>query len=82
MSVRLEGSPTKYASAVAYRIDEGHANPRAAWVAMGSPPHPTADQTAALLEASTVAATKVTPQPDGSFSVVMPPNSAVLLSFR
>ena len=44
--------PTQYASCVAYRIDHDHAHAKMAWVAMGSPPKPTAAQTAELIKAS------------------------------
>ena len=67
-----------------HRIDEMHANPRAAWVAMGSPRAPSASQIAALIEASEVRPEAVAFDTAGAVTVVsvhMTPNSAVCLDF-
>jgi hypothetical protein len=45
------GTPT-LADATVRRIDEGHANPLSAWIAMGAPDYTSAAQNAALLNAS------------------------------
>lgn len=47
---------------------------------MGAPPKPTAEQAAALVKASSVVPSDALANPDGTFTVEMPPNSAVLLA--
>ncbi len=50
VGLALAGLPESVTRALvtAYRIDETHSNAYTVWKAMGSPPHPTAEQTAAL----------------------------------
>ena len=70
------------ATVPAYFIDEGNANPLAAWVAMGSPAVPSSEQLKALMAASEVhpVEVQVTAGQRGSeATVLMTPNSAVLL---
>lgn len=68
------------ATAVQYRVDNDHANPRAAWKTMGSPAKPSASQIKDLIEASEAVGT-ATKVANGSCTVVLPPNSAVVLVF-
>ena len=67
--------------ATEYRIDEDHANPLAAWEAMGSPDEPSAAQLEALVAASVVAPAALEVAVDGSVAVAMGPNSAVVVVF-
>jgi hypothetical protein len=53
ISVKLSAPMVEQlAHATVRRIDETHANPLAAWIAMGAPDYTTAEQNAALLAAS------------------------------
>ena len=85
-------SSTDAAPAVtAYIIDATHANPLAAWEAMGSPAVPSAAQIKTLIEVSKVVPTTVEAgawqlSADGAtasrnVTVLMVPNSAILLDF-
>lgn len=72
-------------SATILRVDENHANPRAAWEAMGSPTYPTPAQLrqlhdAAELRAETVAL--VTATGSASFEVTMPSQAAAVVRVR
>ena len=49
----------KLATATVRRVDEAHANPLAAWIAMGAPDYTTAAQNAALLTASELVVEKL-----------------------
>ena len=49
----------KLAEATVRRIDETHANPLAAWIAMGAPDYTTSEQNAALLAASQLVVEKL-----------------------
>ena len=81
VTIKLKGAggaaPTK---AMEYRIDEGHANPLAAWQAMGSPDEPTQDQLDKLVAASVVKPAELEVA-DGAITLTMPPNSAVVVEF-
>ena len=81
VTIKLKGAggaaPTK---AMEYRIDEEHANPLAAWQAMGSPDEPTQDQLDQLVKASVVKPTELEVT-DGAVTLTMPPNSAVVVEF-
>ena len=68
-------------TAMEYRIDKDHANAHAHWQAMGSPPKPSPKQVEALIKASQVVPTQVTLATDGSTTVSMGPNSAVVLVY-
>ena len=92
VNVELPLGPSKVTE---YRIDESHANPLAAWEAMGSPDEPTAEQLKQLIDASVVhpeplalhrEAVQGGPHREGAraatvATVTMPPNSAVVLVF-
>ena len=58
MTITLTHSTTQALppSVTAYRIDDGHANPQAAWKKQGSPVYPTVAQLAELDAASKVTA--------------------------
>ena len=64
-----------------YRIDGDHANPLAAWHAMGSPAQPSLEQLALLATAAEAGRRTVPVTAEGTLSVQMPPNSAVVLVF-
>lgn len=72
-------------TATVWRIDEDHANPLAAWKAMGSPAEPSAEQLDALIVASAMhpnlVATKMTSATTVELDIQMPPNAAVLVDF-
>ena len=76
-------------SATEYRIDTTHANPRAAWYAMGSPAVPSETQIAALIAASEVKPAPLAIVYDAASSgggqqrvtVEMEANSAVMVLF-
>jgi len=79
VELRLRLPPGRRAAAAfVSRIDESHANPRAAWQAMGEPEYPSATQVAALQVASVVV-----PEPwplaeeDGlvKIALALPPNA-------
>jgi hypothetical protein len=80
VTVAVKGA-TPPSQATEYRIDEEHANPLAAWQAMGRPNGPSAAQLKVL-----VAASEVTPVPlvlsIGTVTVTMSPNSAVVVVFK
>ena len=63
-----------------FRIDVESANPLGLYHIMGSPAVPTADQRFQLMAASEVQPVPV-PISNGSVTVVMPPNSAVMITF-
>ena len=69
-------------SATEYRIDGDHANPLAAWHAMGSPAQPSPEQLALLATAAEAGRRTVPVTAEGTLSVQMPPNSAVVLVFE
>ena len=80
------GHPADAASATVsvWTIDESHANPLAAWVAMGSPAVPSPEQLKTLMAASKLGPPVQIPvatEDDGvnSATVLMAPNSAVML---
>jgi hypothetical protein len=54
----------KLAVATVRRVDETHANPLAAWIAMGAPDYTTAIQNAALLASSQLVVEKLSDIPD------------------
>ena len=62
------------------RIDEEHANPVAAWRAMGSPAVPSEAQIASLTAASEVRPTSLKVA-DGTVTIDMASNSAVVVVF-
>jgi hypothetical protein len=66
-------------AATVQRIDEDHANPLAAWIAMGTPDYTTAEQNAALLRASTLVVEKLSDVASSvgatSFTFSAPPHS-------
>ena len=78
----VDGKPLK--SCRQQRIDEEHGNPLKAWLAMGSPKAPTADQVKQLQAATSTAADapKLTADNDStSLSIKLPRQSVVLLEF-
>ena len=64
-----------------HRIDDMHANPLGRYHKMGSPARPSAEQRQELLAASAVTPVPVKVSSGGSVTVLMPPNSAVVLTF-
>ena len=80
VTVAVKGGTTP-SQATEYRIDEEHANPLAAWQAMGRPNGPSVAQLKVL-----VAASEVTPVPlavsNGAVAITMGPNSAVAVVFK
>jgi xylan 1,4-beta-xylosidase len=66
----------KVLSMTSYRVDEGNANPRAAWILQGSPIPPSPDQLKALIAASQVNVTKL-PAPASTFTI--PPYGLLVL---
>ena len=64
-----------------YRIDDMHANAVGVYREMGSPAVPTTEQRQQLMSASEVQPVPVPVASDGSVTVVMSPNSAVMLAF-
>ena len=68
-------------SATEYRIDADCANPLAAWQAMGSPAHPSAEQVAQLATAGEAGKRAVQVTDEGTVTIQMSPNSAVVLVF-
>jgi len=82
-SITLTGNPKKkWTTATEYRIDEHHANPAAAWRAMGSPAVPSAAQITSLTAASVVAPTALTLSADNAVTLTMANNSAVCIVFK
>ena len=85
VTVKFGGTVATAGSTVlAWTIDQAHANPLAAWVAMDSPAVPSAEQLTALMAASELgppAQIAVATEDDGvsSATVLMSPNSAVML---
>ena len=72
----LEGLQARKSEIV--RIDEDHANPYPAWVKMGSPDYPTADQVHTLIGVSALHAEPL--ETDGSrVTFVLPPNGVALV---
>jgi xylan 1,4-beta-xylosidase len=77
---RPDGRPPRAASVS--RIDDAHANPRAAWEAMGRPEYPSARQVAELEAASVVVAEPLEVAHDGSrtrFTLDLPPDAMALV---
>ena len=66
-------------SATVIKIDELHANPKSAWVAMGSPPVPDADQLEVLRTSSDVAEETIVVDDPSWITLEVLPNSAYLL---
>ncbi len=84
VSIELRGLGT-IAHAVVARIDEEHANPRRAWIAMGRPARPLPMQVVALEDASRLVTEPADVRVDGDctiFELVMPPQSTLLLSIE
>jgi xylan 1,4-beta-xylosidase len=81
VTVRIKNAAATPTAAMMHRIDEDNANPLRAWKAMGSPAVPSREQLTQLMAAS-----EVIPQPlkvtDGACTVMLPPNSAVLVTFQ
>eukprot|EP00039_Didymoeca_costata_P029987 m.27424 g.27424 ORF g.27424 m.27424 type:complete len:526 (-) comp7894_c0_seq3:160-1737(-) len=78
------GSAQTPTEATLYRIGGGYADPQTAWIAMGSPKVPDADQLKELMQASLVHEETVPVAKDGNNAVVvvnMAVNSAVVVAF-
>jgi len=74
-AITVSVTAPKLASATVRRVDESHANPLAAWIAMGSPDYTTAAQNAALLTASELVVEKLTDVAtvgSGTFTITVP----------
>merc|ERR1712232_1095347 len=67
--------------AIMRRIAPQHADILTPWKQMGSPPHPTPAQIDELMKASEVIAEDATIASDGSVTVSLSPNTAVVLSY-
>lgn len=68
-------------SVTEYRIDEDNGNPLGAWKAMGAPAQPSAEQLTQLMTAAEAGNRTAKVTPEGTVSVELPPNSAVVLVF-
>ena len=68
-------------TALQYRIDSESANPLGLYHVMGSLPVPSAEQRRQLMAESVVKPTPVAVSSEGSITVLMPPNSAVMVTF-
>lgn len=68
--------------AMLHRIDHESANPKSAWVSMGSPRKPNAEQLQRLMDASVVPITPLAPASNGKFVFAMPPNGAYMVWCR
>jgi len=83
VAVRLSGlAGRRPRAATVTRIDESHANPRAAWHAMGSPDYPLPRQVDALQAASALAGEPIGVAGDGATADVvlaLPPNAIALV---
>ena len=82
INVTVKGIKGAKAASVT-RIDEAHANPKKAWVDMGSPTYPTAAQIGQLMKASEAADEPValTQGADGvSFSLELPPEGVAAVT--
>ncbi len=89
LTLALEGLPFRQAMLAHYRIDEGHANPYAAWEAAGAPDRPDAETLARLRRAQEPALLdepKEVALEDGrlnlGFTLPLPGVSLVLLTAR
>jgi xylan 1,4-beta-xylosidase len=78
-TVTIELAGAAIVSAIVERIDDGHANARAAWLAMGSPERPLPGQVAALDVASRLIA-EPTSHSAGTFELVLPPQGSALIT--
>jgi xylan 1,4-beta-xylosidase len=83
VTVRLAGlAGRRPRAALVSRIDAEHANPKAAWEAMGQPEYPHPHQVAALEAASVVEPEQLPVDGDGShatFTLALPPDATALV---
>ena len=81
VSLHIKNAAATPSAATMHRIDDENANPLRAWEDMGSPAVPSKAQLTQLMASS-----EVVPQPlevkDGACTVMLPPNSAVLVTFQ
>ena len=86
VTVSLTGGGTDAAtvpsSATEYRIDANHANPLRAWQEMGAPANPSPTQLQELKSAAEVHGAPVQLTASGAATVLLQPNSAVVLVFH
>jgi xylan 1,4-beta-xylosidase len=83
VTVRLDGTKGRRPrTAVVARIDDDHANPKAAWERMGRPEYPHPHQVDALNGASTITPESIPVDGDGertTLSLALPPNGMALV---
>jgi xylan 1,4-beta-xylosidase len=84
VSLTVNGLPFTPTSVRHYVVDHTHSNSHTAWVGMGKPVTPTADQWAALSDASELCYYETTGNGSDSWSVMFPQNtySASLIELR
>ena len=81
VSLKRPTSMAQPKTALQYRIDDKSANPLGLYHVMGSPASPSVEQRQQLMAASKVVPVALPVSSEGTVTVLMTPNSAVMVTF-